>query len=259
MKASARLPNIWQGLRLITIVWLCAIVATTTPAISQTKPLPRSKNSLKIRWKPPIPPSLLGIPGNRAQGGATRGCQPYRDIAALVPKSPQQVAWGRTISHHPTVWIDAPQGLSENLLVEIAVREQNGQPIAKQSFAIEQNIPAGAIGISFPLKTQLQLDRTYRWEVAFYCDTEERVDSPLIVQGQIQRITPPSKLTAKSPLEMAQIFAENGIWYDALSQLGDRLATTPDRDLTTAWSELLGLAGISSRDGGSIVLMPMGR
>jgi Domain of Unknown Function (DUF928) len=249
--------NIWHSLRLVPIVLLSAIVTTTTfPAIAQPKTPPRAKNSLKIRWKPPIPPSSLGIPGNRAQGGATRGCQPYQGIVALVPKSPQKIAWGRTISDRPTVWLDAPQGLSENLLMEIIVREQNGKPIAKQSFSTKNNISSGAIGISFPPKTQLQLDRTYRWEVAVYCDTEELVDSPLIVRGQIQRITAPTKLSiAKSALEMAQIFAENGIWYDAIAQLGDRLSTTKDRDLATAWSELLTAAGISNRDRSSIVLI----
>jgi hypothetical protein len=232
------------------IVLLCAIVATTTfPAIAQTKTPPRPKNSLKIRWKPPIPPSSLGIPGNRAQGGATRGCQPYRGIVALVPLSPQNIAWGRTISNRPTVWLDAPQGLSKNLILEIAVREQNGKPIAKQSFITKSNILSGAIGISFPRGTQLQLDRTYRWEVAFYCDTEERVDSPLIVQGQIQRIATPAKLdTAKSALKMAQILAEKGIWYDAIAQLGNRLRKTKDRELATAWSELLRSAGIKGID-----------
>jgi Domain of Unknown Function (DUF928) len=245
------------GWRLATILILATIVTTTTfPAIAQPKTPPSSKNSLKIRWKPPIPPSSLGIPGNRAQGGATRGCQPYQGMIALVPLSPQKIAWGQTIVDRPTLWFNAPQGLKANLLLEIALRDQNGQPIAKQSFTTERNIAAGAIGISLPLGTKLQLDRPYRWEVALYCDTEERVDSPLILQGQIQRITPPAQLaTAKSPLEMAQILATNGIWYDAISQLGNSLAATKDRELATAWSELLRSASITTSNLGSIVLI----
>lgn len=104
---------------------LAALFTTTTfPALAKT-PATRTPN-LKIRWKPPIPPSTLGIPGNRAQGGGTRGCQPYRGITALVPKLPQQIAWGQTIGDRPTVWLNVPRGLTKDLQMEIAVREQNG-------------------------------------------------------------------------------------------------------------------------------------
>jgi hypothetical protein len=254
MNNSSQSSRRWQ---LATILILAAIFTTPIlPTIAQPKPASSPKNSLKIRWKPPIPPTSLGIPSNRAQGGATRGCQPYQGMIALVPLSSQKIAWGQTIVDRPTLWFNAPQGLKANLLLEIALRAQNGQPIAKQSFTTKQNIAAGAIGISLPLGTKLQLDRPYRWEVALYCDTEDRVDSPLIIQGQIQRINPPAQLaTAKSPLEMARILAVNGIWYDAISQLGNSLAATKDRELATAWSELLRSASLSISNPESIVLI----
>jgi Domain of Unknown Function (DUF928) len=244
-----RLHQIAQTYALATILILSAIApATILPTIAQTNPL-KPKISSKIRWKPPIPPSSLGIPGNRAQGGGTRGCKPYQGIAVLVPLSPQNIAWGRTIGNRPTVWLKIPQGLAKDLQIELAVREQNGKPIAKQSLITKQQIAAGAIGVSFPPATVLQLDRTYHWEVAFYCDREERVDSPLIVQGQIQRIATPIQLaTTKSTLETAQILAETGIWYDAISQMGNRLVKTKEPELTTAWSELLKSAGIKGSD-----------
>jgi hypothetical protein len=247
LSITSPVPNQLQKICLVTIVILSAIVLPL-PATAQANP-PPSKSSSKIRWKPPIPPSSLGIPGNRAQGGGTRGCQPYQGIAALVPMSPQQVAWGQTIGNRPTVWLNVPQGLAKDLPIEITVREQNGQPIAKQSLKIDRTISAGAIGIPFPSATVLKLDRLYRWEVAFYCDAQDRVDRPSIVQGQIQRIATPIQLTpAKSPLEMAQTLAERGIWYDAIAQLGNRLGKTKDRELVTAWSELLHAAGIRGSD-----------
>lgn len=232
------------------MIVILSTIATTTilPTIAQTNPL-KPKTSSKIRWKPPIPPSSLGIPGNRAQGGGTRGCKPYQGIAALVPLSPQNIAWGQTIANRPTVWLNIPQGLAKDLPIEIAVREQNGKPIAKQLLITKDQIAAGAIGVAFPPTTLLQLNRTYHWEVAFYCDREERVDSPLVIQGQIQRIATPAQLaTAKSPLEMAQALAESGIWYDAISQMGNRLVKTKQPELTTAWSELLKAAGIKGSD-----------
>jgi hypothetical protein len=133
--------------------------------------------------------------------------------------------------------------------MEIAVREQNGNPIAKQLFTTKSKISPGAIGISFPPATVLKIDRTYHWAVAVYCDTDERVDRPLLVQGQIQRIAAPAAfITAKSSLERTQILAANGIWYDALTQLGDRFRQTKDRETSTAWAALLKSAGISGSD-----------
>ncbi len=237
-----RLQKIAQSCCLATIVILSAIA--TPPTIAQSNPL-KPKPSSKIRWKPPIPPSSLGIPGNRAQGGGTRGCKPYRGIAALVPLSPQNIPWGRTIVNRPTIWLNVPQGLAKDLPIEIAVREQNGKPIAKQLFITKSSISSGAIGVSLPIATVLQVDRIYHWEVAFYCDSQELIDRPLVVRGQIQRISAPAKLApAKTALEITQILAENGIWYDAISQMGNRLAKTKEPELTTAWSELLESAGI---------------
>jgi Domain of Unknown Function (DUF928) len=228
-----------------------AILTTTItlPTIVQTQPPPKPKISQKIRWKPPIPPSSIGIPGNRAQGGGTRGCKPYSGIAALVPLTPQNVAWGRTIVNRPTVWLNAPQGLAKDLPIEIVVREQNGKPIAKQLFTTKNKLSSGAIGVTFPSSTVLSIDRTYRWEVALYCDTADRVDRPLIIQGKIERVTPPTAFsTAKSPLAIAQILAENGIWYDALTQLGNNSSKPKNPELTSARSELLRSASISGAD-----------
>jgi hypothetical protein len=125
------------------------------------------------------------------------------------------------------------------------VRSANGNPIAKQLSTIATNIPAGAVGIAFPPDTTLEVDRTYRWEIAFYCDTDERIDRPFVIQGQIKRITPPSKLeTATSTLDRVQILAENGIWYDAISTLGAQLRHNQDRQLAAAWADLLAAAGV---------------
>ncbi|NJR32018.1 MAG: DUF928 domain-containing protein [Chamaesiphon sp. CSU_1_12] len=231
---------------LVAIALLSTIVTSATlPNITHAQSAIKPKPSPKIRWKPPIPPSSLGIPGNRAQGGGTRGCKPYQGITALVPLSPQNIPWGRTIANRPTVWLHVPQELPKDLPIEIAVREQNGKPIAKQLFLTKSSISSGAIGISFPISTALQVNRIYRWEVSLYCDSQERVDRPLVVQGQIQRIAAPVKLAAaKTDLEITQIFAETGIWYDAITQIGNRLAKTKEPELVTAWSELIKSAGI---------------
>ncbi len=230
----------------LTLALLLAIATTLTfPSITPTQ-TPKPKTTLKIRWKPPTPPSTLGIPGNRAQGGGTRsGCHSYRGITALVPLSPQKIHWGQTISERPSIWLNAPQGLTKDLPIEISVRSANGNPISKQLLTIANNIPAGAVSVTFPPDARLEVDRTYRWEVALYCDIDDRIDRPFVIQGQIKRITPPPKLeTATSTLNSVQILAENGIWYDAIFILGTQIRQNKDRQLTTAWSDLLKAASV---------------
>jgi Domain of Unknown Function (DUF928) len=237
MKTPHRIKKIARNFCLVTILLLSTLLTTTTfPTFA--------KPNLKIRWKPPTPPSSLGIPGNRAQGGGTRSERQLSGITALVPKLNRKVRWGRTISDRPTVWLNAPQGLAPDLLIEIAVREQNGKLIAKQLFTTSSKISPGAISISFPSAAVLEIDHNYQWSVALY--SKERVDRPFLVQGQIQRVAAPIAITtAKSSWESIQILAENGIWYDALTQLGDHLRQTKDQETSVAWTALLKSAGIS--------------
>ena len=232
--------------RRLILALLLAIATTLTLATIAPTQIPKPKPTLKIRWKPPIPPSTLGIPGNRAQGGGTRsGCHSDRGITALVPLSPQKIHWGQTISDRPTIWLNAPQGLTKDLPIEISVRSATGNPISKQLLTIAHNIPAGAVSITFPPDATLEVDRTYRWEVALYCDTNDRIDRPFVIQGQVKRIAPPPKLeTAISTLNSVQILAENGIWYDAISTLGTQIRQNKDRQLATAWSDLLKAASV---------------
>jgi Domain of Unknown Function (DUF928) len=170
-------------------------------------------------------------------------------MTALVPLSPQKIAWGQTISERPTLWLNAPQGLAKDVQMEITIQAENGTPIAKQLLRTKSKISSGVISLPLPSGVLLQLDRTYRWEVALYCDTDEQIDRPFLLQGQVKRIAPPTALpTVTSDLEKVQILAENGIWYDAIALLGNRLRQTKDRDLARAWSELLKSAGIKGSD-----------
>jgi hypothetical protein len=237
----------WQqavkGLMFSTIALFSLMTTTTMPLIAQAQPPSKPR---KIRWKPPTPPSSLGTAINRGQGGGQRGCEPYQGITALVPVATGNIAWGQTISDRPTVWLNTPQGLGKDLLMEVAVREENGKPIAKQLLTTAQETSAGVISVPFPPSAVLQTDRNYRWEIAVYCDTGERVDSPLVISGQIQRIAPPTGLNHQSPLQTAQDLAEKGIWYDAVTQIGKGLRGDRDPALASAWSDLMRSANLSA-------------
>lgn len=232
----------WKRLLPIALLltYSMATVAISVAPAAAAKPQIRRK----IRWKPPQAPARLGIPGNRGQGGGQRGdCNPYTGITAIVPRTEQGVYWGQTASDRPVLWLNLPQGLGDDRLMEITVRDLNGKPIGKQQLTPPAT-PAGVISVPFPA-VALAENQSYRWEVAFYCDPA-MPDQPFVIEGQIQRVAP----IALPPdrLEQAQLLADRGIWFDALTVLGGDRRSENDPNLTLAWNELLQSAAITGSD-----------
>jgi Domain of Unknown Function (DUF928) len=230
-----------------TTIGLClmasmATLPTWVDTVAVNAQPPKPKPSRKIRWKPPTPPSSLGTGGQRGQGGGQRGdCKRYADVTALVPLTDQGIYWGQTTSDRPTLWFNTPQGLEADLLLEVVVREMNGKPIAKQLLMSTPTDP-GVISIPFPTTTLME-NHLYRWEVVFYCDAENP-DKPITFQGQLQRVAGlpeplASEPLASEPLSQAQMLADRGIWFDALTQLGNARRSQPSAALTMGWNDLL--------------------
>jgi hypothetical protein len=75
----------------------------------------------------------------------------------------------------------------------------------------------------------------YQWNVAIRPDPKNR-SSDLIAKGSIKRIEPPAevaeKLKTAAPADYAAIYAEAGLWYDALAAISDQIAANPgDKEL----------------------------
>jgi Domain of Unknown Function (DUF928) len=232
----------WKTLLPIAL-WLIYSLATVAISVAPATAA-KPKISRKIRWKPPQAPGRLGIPGNRGQGGGQRSdCNPDTGITAIVPRTAQGIYWGQTASDRPVLWLNLPQGLGNDRLVEITVRELNGKPIGKQQLTLPVT-PAGVISLPFPA-IALAENQSYRWEVAFYCDPE-MPDQPFVIEGQIQRVAPIALPADR--LEQAELLADRGIWFDALTALGGARRSENAPNLTLAWNELLQSAAISGGD-----------
>jgi uncharacterized protein DUF928 len=88
----------------------------------------------------------------------------------------------------------------------------------------------------------------YQWVVALITDPDNR-SSDLIASGVIKRIEPSSelkkKIAAATPDSLPGIYAEGGIWYDALTSLSDRIDADPgNKALQEARADLLRQAGL---------------
>jgi hypothetical protein len=221
--------------RCLTIVTLIGLQAgCMLPSMAAPKPSTPSKSKARrsvIRWTPPPAPPNLGDPSDRGQGGGSRGsCLPYKDVSALLPRS----QWGLTTLAHPTIWLNAPKGIAANLPLEFVLQDAAGKTLFKERIDSAAT-PAGTTQIPFPAAAPaLQVNQQYRWSIAIYCDAEVP-DQPLTVRGGISRSALSPTATedlakATTAIERAAIYAEEGIWYDALTTLGAELGI-PREDL----------------------------
>jgi len=206
-----------------------------------------------------LPPDIEEKP--RTQSGGPRFIQPTEDIddppaggvrsvpsgctsssqlslTALVPKN----KIGQTVSDYPTFFFYLPQTDAE--LAEFILEDQSGNQIYRQDLPIK-NV-SGVIGVSIPANTNvppLEVGKKYTWIFSLVCDPEDR-SSDLLETGIVRRVELSAEILRElenaNPRQKTFIYAENGIWQDALSNLAAaRRANPNDTDLPADWESLL--------------------
>ncbi len=237
----------FPALRSLTLLGI--LIGLTLPTLAAPPKLQKSgPRSSPIRWTPPPPPPNLGDPGGRGQGGGSRGdCKAYEGMKALLPGS--QTA-GLTTQARPTFWLNLPKGLADPVPLEMSLQTAQGKPLFKKIWNATPT-PAGIVHIALPQDAPaLQMNQQYRWSISIYCDAETP-DTPVTVRGTIARTTlsPTVNLenfTQLSAIEKASLYAEQGIWYDALTTLGLERHRTTHPAIVRAWGTLLQQAELPS-------------
>ncbi len=207
------------------------------------------------------PPPVGGAP-DRTESGGPRFRQPIEDIeapstgrvrsvrggcassnpvslTALVPEN----KIGRTISDYPTFFFYLPKTDAE--LAELILEDESGNKIYQQDLTIK-NI-SGVIGVSIPANTNvppLEVGKSYTWKFTVVCDPEDR-SSDQLETGIVRRVelSPDilSELEKADPRLKTFIYAENGIWQDALSNLAAVRRANPNNPVFKSdWESLLG-------------------
>ncbi|AFZ07808.1 protein of unknown function DUF928 [Oscillatoria nigro-viridis PCC 7112] len=160
------------------------------------------------------------------------------EFTALIPEN----KIGRTVSEYPVFFFYLPQTEAE--LAEFVLKDENGNPIYQTT--LKTNNSSGVIGVSLPANknvSPLQVGKNYRWSVALICEAQDR-SADILEQGIVRRVELSEDI--RSQLEKADarqktfIYAENGIWQEALSNLAAaRRANPNDAELTADWESLL--------------------
>lgn len=201
------------------------------------------------RYRAPLPPEA-GAPAGRPFGGASRGSDDLpicQSLTALVPSTREvgrngreyTSVWALTAAAHPTFWFYIPYAVTGDEPAEFVLFDDRRRMIYRKQDIVLSNEP-GIVGISLPeTAPALEVGRMYRWNFQTRCGGEV-----VFVEGWIQRAELDAEITAEIdralPLEQAALYAENGIWYDALTLLGNLRREDPDNlEVLDAWVELL--------------------
>jgi hypothetical protein len=216
-----------------------AVVASSVGMLMLGGPL--SFSAPEAADAPVYKPPSRGAPGGRV-GGGTRG--PQGNFFVLSVLAPDHSAF--TTSEQPSLyWFISG---STSLPVELTVMDPQGvQPI------LETRVPA-------PVKPGVQRLRladynvrlspgvAYRWFVAVVPDADRR-SKDILAGGAIERVETPEELKAKlaqtAKKDQPSVYAEAGIWYDALGTISDLIEAAPqDQDLRKQRTAMLAQVGL---------------
>lgn len=202
---------------------------------------------------PPLPPDPP--PGGRRGGGARRDTCPVvtPELTALVPSYQQPASvtnvWGLTTETHPTLWFYVPYTQDVNYFTEFVLQDEESETIYQQAIALPEK--PGIISVSLPNNAPpLDLEKRYRWFLTINCN-QQKQSPPIYVEGVIQRIDLNQKITQQlqtaTSLQQVAIYAENGIWHQALTTLAKLHQQNPeDTQLKTQWRNLLNSIGLDN-------------
>jgi hypothetical protein len=210
-----------------------------------------------IVFAAPPPPSDVGAPGQRSQAGS-RGCNQNQSLAssvqekrltALVPvynTSDSQLVWGLTTAARPTFWFYIPHAIAPQNEIEFVLKDSQGRYAYKTKFSGKNTSP-GIVNLSLPPTVSLSSNRDYTWYFLIYCGSRTPAS---YVNGLIRRVDRPNlekQLRSATLREQVALYAEQGIWYDAVSELAKLHRNDAQNDkLDRDWRNLLGSIGLEN-------------
>lgn len=248
-------PPLWGSFLVGAISVGCCSVASATPfpppAASPVPDRPARPASLNLAPSPLAPPSLPqlelaqqfrppntgDLPGRRQGGGTRGGALDRRFPVALIPDS----NLGLTTRDRPMLYFYIPPEATERE-AELFLINETGSGEGSQLMTLPAT--PGVIGLPLPdSMPPLQVGDTYRWYFAVRINPVDR-SGDLILSGFVQRVAADpalqQELSASAAAAHATIYAERGLWFDAMNLLAMlRLEQPNQAQWQEQWATLL--------------------
>jgi hypothetical protein len=185
-----------------------------------------------------------GAPSRTGDGGtrsATACIAPNAGkITAVVPDNNVTT----TVATNPSIFVYIPANRAKS--GEISLSDAAGNDVYSSKFTV--NNESGIIRIDLP--DILKSGQMYDWQVVLNCTGDLNIidlASNPSVQGKIETVSVSDDLQTKlttaqaTPLELARVYAEAGVWQETLKTLADLRDQYPKE-----WAELLQSVGLGS-------------
>jgi len=154
--------------------------------------------------------------------------------------SPVGVNFQLTVSEQPKFLVYVPPTSASFL--ELRVEDDQSQQIG-EIVRLSLTETPGIYSISLAeTAPPLEMSKDYKWLVSMTCQAGDPNDP--LVEGLVRRILPDSSLThsleSVEDLDKVAVYAEAGIWQDAVVNLAVLRQTQPNNlDVVSAWENLL--------------------
>ncbi|MDB9519851.1 DUF928 domain-containing protein [Roseofilum reptotaenium CS-1145] len=199
--------------------------------------LPKPSFEIAQAFNPP----RRGAPPRTSDAG-TRGCSVSegnnQPLTALVPVKDLAL----TLESHPTLFWYVPH--AEGKMLKFTLMDKNDTTIIYEK-ALPAPSESGIVSIRLSKEEAegLKNNELYHWYLSLVCDPQDRTGD-IIVDGWIERIEASDPLKAQiqqaSPEALPKIYAESGIWHDALSAMAQLYDRHPqDGAIANQWETLL--------------------
>jgi hypothetical protein len=227
----------------------------------------RSRLEFKVRGIRPsmsreggISASALDPRANCAGGPVTvTALLPKTNVAQLAAAETAKIEIENTVAERPTFFIHVSQTSAQEaefILKKKIGEDKYGQPVYDEdNIIIDQTVALpknpGIVSISLPADAAaLEVGQLYFWAFQVICDPTDR-SKDVMVEGAVQRIeldsTLANQLKRAEPRDRPVLYADAGIWTDAVSRLFDlRKANPNDAQLRQDWEDLLKSVGLDT-------------
>ena len=190
---------------------------------------------------PVYQPPLRGAPGGRV-GGGTRGIGD--ELITVFALAPNHVAL--TIQDQPILYWFLSSQTKHPVEVTLIIEEAT-QPLLEKRLSLPIQPGIHAIRLK-DFNLHLSKATPYRWFVAVVPDPDRR-SRDIIAGGMIERVESSEALRAKlsqaDKRNIPYIYAESGIWYDAIMAISELIEANPnDMNLRKQRAALLEQAGL---------------
>jgi hypothetical protein len=185
-------------------------------------------------------------PGSNTTSQTASGGVRGEDLAKVIPLLPTN-SYGRTVSGRPTFLVYLPPTASQEVFFSLQDADRNHH--YQKTFNISGQ--GGIVEITLPEDApELEIGKEYVWFFAPISPDGILQPDNYSVTGWVKRVESPvpnDQLSSLTPIKLAIIYAQEGIWYDTLAILNAaKLAQPDDVTLASEWKDLLQQVGLEA-------------